>query len=168
MKKYIIVGIVFIGAVVFAINMYLGGSEELTFSKESKSLWFKGERFRGRYSDPKIEELFFNARELAMENDRYTLAVINYQAPEDTVDQAVGVISDAAIELGEMTTQKAFDQDFLKTIITSHNLVMPKPEEVMRAAKKYASNQNLLIDDSWTLEIYEGERTLKVLIPIKN
>jgi hypothetical protein len=55
---------------------------------------------------------------------------------------------------------------YLETIITAHNLVMPKPNEVIEKAKGYASKNDLTVDGRRSIDIYQGNRSLRILIPL--
>ncbi|MTI20106.1 hypothetical protein E1176_03665 [Fulvivirga sp. RKSG066] len=169
MKKVLIVVISVLGLLVFSVYYYLGGTEDFVFTQVNKALYLKGEAFKGSYNDSKIESLFVNARQISTENDGYKLAILSYPMNETKVDQVVGIVSNSEInnDWESFDTSRELNGNFITTTITAHNLVMPKPNEVLEAAQEYAALQDLEIDESYTIEVYEGERKLLVYFPIK-
>jgi len=170
MKKYIIISLVVLGVVLTWFYIFLGGTEKLSFTVESGIFWVKGEHIRARYSDSKIEDLFFQARGIAESDQALDLAVINYMAPTDTVDQVIGIVSPIEIShsIEKLDTEEKLQGKFIKATINAHNLVMPKPEEVKGQAAVFAKDNNLSIDERYTLEVYKNERDLEVYIPVKD
>ncbi len=106
------------------------------------------------------------ARDAALNNPHADLAIISYPAAKDSLHQIIGVVSGEQVELPEMEYVEELNGNYLEAIITAHNLVMPKPNEVMDKAKAFASANNLKIDPKRSIDIYQGERSLRVLIPL--
>ena len=151
--------------IVIAVYFGLGGAEPLVFEKETKTvLKVYGQPFQGKYKDPRIEKLFVEARQFAIDNEDATLAIINYDTTdEDSVKQFIGFISDKDysqmfVEMKEVT--------FVKAKINSHNLVMPRPDKVLEEATDFAEQNGLKLDDL-SIEIYYKESDLEVLFPCK-
>jgi hypothetical protein len=151
--------------IVIAVYFGLGGAKPLVFEKETRPLLkVYGKPFQGKYNDPTIETLFIEARETALNNSDATLAIINYSTPDkDSVKQFIGFVSNKEydqmfVEMKEVT--------FVKTNISSHNLVMPHPDKVLEEATAFANENGLKLDD-FSVEVYHKESDLEVLFPCK-
>lgn len=158
----------FIVAVLFIYNS-LGGFDNLTYEVIQEDNYFFGEPFQGNPKAAKLEKLFEHAREVSIEQEGYDLAIINYQTEEEALDQVIGVITDsvaADFEDKQLSVTKNFFGKYISTTIKSHSLVMPSPNNVSRGAKKFANDQGLTIDESYTIEIYKAERDLRILFPL--
>lgn len=168
MKKNLLIGLsIFIIASVWLYS-YLGGTEELIFETENVDLHFSGNRYQGAYNDPQLEQFFFEAKEKLSEYPEASLAVLNWEVGEpEQVDQLIGLAGKENY-FPPADTSITISGQFVKASITSHNLVMPQPEEVLEQALEYAQEKNLQIDPQWTLEIYRGERALEVYFPLKD
>lgn len=170
MKKYIIISLVVLAVVLTWFYIFLGGTEKLSFTIEKNTFIVNGQHVRARYSDSAIEALFFQARDVAEKEASLDLAVINYAAPTDTVDQVIGVVSRSKIAqtFDNLDRKEQLAGTFIKAVINAHNLVMPKPEEVKEQASNFAKEKGLNIDERYTLEVYKNERDLEVYIPVKD
>lgn len=160
----------FIVAALFIYNS-LGGFDSLAYEINKEENYFFGEPFQGNPKAAKLEKLFIHAKEVSLEKDGYDLAIINYQSEEENLDQIIGVITDSVntnFEDNNLSVSKSFSGNYISTTIKSHSLVMPSPEKVLRGAKKFAEEQGLTIDESYTIEIYKAERDLKILFPLVN
>jgi len=166
MIKKVIIPLLVAGIAVAWVYQYLGGFEKIEFNESTISLNFKGRVYQGLYNSPKTEQFFLSAREVATSAADIDLAIISYPSAKDSLHQIIGVISDSPIDNAEMPYAEEIKGEYLETIITAHNLVMPKPNEVIEAADEYASSNNLKIDPTRSIDIYQGERSLRVLIPL--
>ncbi|MBL3654576.1 hypothetical protein [Fulvivirga sediminis] len=171
MLKKIILGILMVALVGSFIFFKLGGGEELEFQVKSyPHLYISGKEYIAKYNDPKMEDLFFEAKEIAEQRGDCDLTVVNYLTPvmKDSVRQFIGVTSaDSTIISGlAFNDVRTFHNAmFLKTIITAHNLVMPRPEDVREEAKKYADQQGYKLDN-YTIELYKDSRDMEIYFPI--
>lgn len=166
MIKKVVIPLIIIGIVGVWVYQYLGGFDKVSFSKTTISLNFYGSEYQGLYNSPKTERLFMAARDAALDNPHADLAIISYPAAKDSLYQIIGVVSGEQVELPEMGYVEELNGNYLEATITAHNLVMPKPNEVMDKAKAFATANNLKIDPKRSIDIYQGERSLRVLIPL--
>lgn len=172
MLKRALIGLaVLLSIVAFIFYYKLGGNQPLEFKLVSHpEFYVVGEYFEGRYNDPKVEKLFFDAKARAERNEDYTLTVINYPAEQKgkIIKQFIGAGTlnkpDTLLEDVEVKTIPRHQAVF--TTINSHNFVMPTPEDVRSEALKFAESNNYNLD-SLTYETYVSERELKVSFPVK-
>ena len=175
MHKKVILGtsLIFIVLVVLVIYSRLGGLDEVDFATIGKTEYvLYGRVFEGRYSDNKLEELFFETKEI-LERDfpQQSLMVISYPhegARDGLVKQFVGISTEGvAINLPSSWERReiSFNKG-IRAIITAHNLAMPKPEKVRAKAGERAAEQDWQLAD-YSLEIYQSERQMVVEFPAK-
>lgn len=145
---------------------YLGGFDKLTFQETKINLYFQGNEYHGLYNNPETEKLFLSAREAAVNTSNAELAIMSYPSKKDSLHQIIGIVSEEPKESADMKYSERLTGRFLETTITAHNLVMPKPNEVIDKAQEFASKNDLTIDAKRSIDIYQGERSLKVLIPL--
>lgn len=162
MRKYLVIAtsIIFIGA----ISLYygLGGSNELIFEVvELPAQKVYGESFEGRPRDPKLEALFVDTRGRSQEN-LLELVVINTDTPEkDNISQFIGTLNgptSSTLDIVEIP-----DGRFVVTKISSHNLVMPSPEDIRDVAVEFASRQSIELITETSYEFYKGDSVLVVM-----
>ena len=67
-------------------------------------------------------------------------------------------VAPQSIKLKEVT--------FIKALLTAHPAVMPLPQDVKEDAKKYASENDLKLDD-FSIEIYHDNGDIELLYPTK-
>lgn len=159
-------------AVVSFVN--LGGLADIEVKIEQTSDYrIAGKMYEGLYKSDELEKLFFQARDLAEKGTiSSTLTVVNYPNTSDNekyVKQFIGVLLENGNEDG-------LPDDFeIKTIeanlttratITSHNLVMPNPEDIYERAKEIAQQEGKELVE-FSIEMYKSERDLVVDIPFK-
>lgn len=164
-KKVIIPLMVIVIAVVW-FYQYLGGFDKVTFNETTISLYFQGNEYQGLYNNPETEKLFLSAREAAVNASNAELAIMSYPSTKDSLHQIIGLVSKEPIEATDMIYKEELTGRYLETIITAHNLVMPKPNEVIEKAKGYASKNDLTVDGRRSIDIYQGNRSLRILIPL--
>ena len=131
-----------------------------------------GRAFEGRYSDNKLEKLFFETKEI-LERDfpEQSLMVISYPhegARDGQVKQFIGIpMEGVAVNLPSSWERReiSFDKG-IRAIITAHNLAMPKPEKVRAEAEEWAAEQDWQLAD-YSLEVYQSERQMVVEFPAK-
>ena len=173
MHKKVILGtsLVFVILVVLVIYSRLGGLDEVTFEAIGRTEYvIYGRTFEGRYSDNKLEELFFETKEV-LERDfpEQSLVVISYlheDARDGQVKQFVGIPVDGAAANFPPSWERrevSFDKG-VRAVITAHNLAMPKPEKVRAAVEEQAADQGWKLAD-YSLEIYQSERQMVVEFP---
>lgn len=166
MIKKVIIPLIIIGIAGVWIYQYLGGFDKILFNKTTISLNFHGNEYIGLYNNPETENLFLKARDIALKNPNADLAIISYPSAKDSLHQIIGVVLEGKADLAEMDYTEELKGEYLAATITAHNLVMPKPNEVLDRAQKYASENNLSIDPQRSIDIYQGDRSLRVLIPL--
>ena len=157
--------------VAFIFYYKLGGNQPLDFKLASHpEFYVAGEYFKGRYNDPKAENLFFEAKARAEKYENATLTIINYPSLENgkIIRQFIGAgmpqKPDTIIE--NIEVRKVPRQQMIFTTIKSHNFVMPTPESVREEALNFAKEKGYTLD-SITYEIYASERELTVSFPVK-
>lgn len=149
---------------------WLGGGQNLEFQIVEKSeFYILGYDYTGSYKNPKLEKIFYTAREES-KSSQSDLMVINYD--HDTLDeshihQLIGVVSNKSDDVrDEKKMIKLESGKYIQTVINAHNLVMPKPEDVREQAEKIAV-QNRLEISNISIEVYKGERELVIMYPAK-
>ncbi len=145
---------------------YLGGFDKVTFNETAISLYFQGNEYHGLYNNPETEKLFLSAREASNNATFAELAIISYPSGKDSLHQIIGIVSEKPLEPNDMKYAEELRGRYLETIITAHNIVMPKPNEVIEKAKEFALENNLSLDDRRSIDIYHGDRSLRVLFPL--
>lgn len=158
----------FVIATLFIYN-HLGGFDSLTYKVGQENSYFFGEPFQGNPKARKLEKLFEHAREVSVSKDSYDLAIINFHSEEENLDQLIGIITDSLSDDfndSQLSVHRKFEGKYISTTIKAHNLVMPSPKKVLKGAIKFAKEQNLKIDESYTIEVYKAERDLRILFPL--
>ena len=173
MHKKVILGtsLIFVVLVVLVIYSRLGGLDEVDFETIGKTEYvLYGRAFEGRYSDNKLEKLFFETKEI-LERDfpEQSLVVISYphkDARDGLVKQFVGIPMEgvdvnlpSSWERREISFEKG-----IRAIVTAPNLAMPKPEKVRAEAGERAAEQDWQLA-GYSLEIYQSERQMVVEFP---
>lgn len=172
MLKRFLIGLGTLLVIVAVIFYYkMGGSQDLKFKKAIlPAFYVVGNYFEGRYNDPEIKKLFFNAKERAEQEASAALTVINYGTNEDgtLVRQFIGSGSlqkpehiPDHLELRSLPRHEA-----IFTEIVAHNVVMPTPEEVLEEAKLFAWEKDYKLD-TLSYETYISDRELKVTFLLK-
>ncbi|UII22384.1 hypothetical protein [Fulvivirga ligni] len=165
----IVVVIVVIGAVGYYL---LGGGESIQFEiREYPDLHVTGKEFLGKYNDGAVKDLFFEAKQISESREGCDVTVIHYETPElqDSVRQFIGVSSpDSSFVSGKAFNEvRSFEKPtMLKAVITAHNFVMPRPEEVKSKASEYAKEKGYELE-GYSIEVYKGTRDLEILFPLK-
>ncbi|UII28225.1 hypothetical protein LVD15_07310 [Fulvivirga maritima] len=171
MVKKIILGILTVALVGTFIFFKLGGGETLDFQeKDYPHLYISGKEYVAKYNDPKMEKLFFQAKKIAEQRGDCNLTVVNYLTPvmKDSVRQFIGVTSTDSTIISGMAfndVRTFHNARFLSTVITAHNLVMPRPEDVREEANNYAEKQGYKLDE-YTIEVYKDSRDMEIYFPI--
>ena len=176
MHKKVVLGTALIFTVLVALIIYsqLGGLDEVVFETIDEAEYvLYGQSFEGWYSDPNLEKIFFETREvLDKAFPQGSLVVVNYaheDARDGKVRQFIGILTDSEIARIPLAWEKK-DISFNKGIratITAHNLTMPKPQKVRIAAEEKAAVQGWRLAD-YSLEIYRSERKMVVEFPERN
>ncbi|MEX2336679.1 MAG: hypothetical protein WD555_05355 [Fulvivirga sp.] len=171
LKRFFIALAVLLSIIAVIFYYKLGGSKPLTFKVTSHpTIHVMGAYFEGKYNDPQLEKLFFNARERAEAIPGAALTVVNYQNDQNhnIIKQFIG--SGTRIKPQHIPDQlelRTFARhNAISTTIAVHNAVMPTAETVSAEAKKIAKEEGYQID-SLSLEIYTSEWELKIIFPVK-
>ena len=165
-----IIFIVFILSTILVASYFyinLGGAEKINFQYlESQDYTIIGKGFKGRYSDPKLETIFYETRDYLLNGEMSgNLVVINKGDDVDAlqVDQIIGILIQGeenvipeGYEKISMTNKKV-----VRAKLTSHNFVMKNPEDVRLSATQFSDSLKLRLSNV-TIEQYLSDRELYV------
>lgn len=169
MIKKIVIAVVILGLVALGY-FWLGGGKQLAFKMEERpTSYVIGYDFKGAYNSSDLEEIFFKVKEES-EKTGADLVIINYDddsLSKNTIHQLVGFISNSQNDLEENQSVVVLESGkYLSTLISAHNLVMPKPNKVREQAEEFSAELGL-IPEKISIEIYKGERELQIMFPLK-
>lgn len=175
-KKYLLFVLLLTGIITLAGYYYFGGFEEREQELVTIGDYhFAGKYYKGTLKDNELENIFFEVREQYEAGSPagiFTIVVLKEpETPKDTVEQFIGIllnepVAENALPKGWETFTVEAEQAVRNTI-RSHNLVMPKPNEIREEMKDFAEAQNLRLNEEITIEKYLGERHLEIEIPIE-
>lgn len=175
MKKrtFYIIGIVLFAFVVLLVYALLGGFREPEYSIAPRAAYsLAGYEYQGRYTEKRLEKIFYSARALNEAIPNSTLALVTFIEPEkarDTLHQFIGVvlpeqgasIADSVDRLSLPASQVA------RAYLNKHALVMPRPAEVKAWLKDYAEDQGYRLTGEPSVEKYLAESELIVELPVE-
>lgn len=165
MKRYLIITTSII--LITGVSLYfgLGGNNDLSFQiVELPARTVYGELFEGRPTEQKLEALFVDSRERSQESG-LPLAVINYEQTDQKrhLRQFIGTINgprrSTTLAVVELPAGK-----YVSAEISSHTLVMPRPDEIKEAATEFTESKGLQIVSGISYEIYEDEHSNLVVM----
>ncbi len=138
-------------------NRMGGGKEIVPERTELSSNVIGGEWFEGRPSNPQLEEIFYNMRDVSNFADSSYLTVINYPGPSiDTIRQFIGVWNTSTGKSQLELPSGAY----VSVTMDMHSSVRPSPEDVRREAEKLG---NL---EPWEIQLFTSESEIKVLFKV--
>ncbi|MEM6525398.1 MAG: hypothetical protein AAGF85_03600 [Bacteroidota bacterium] len=161
MKKYVLIGASLVCITGISLYFVLGGNAELIFLVEDQQEQvIYGELFQGRPSEPRLEALFIKARDRSKETGR-NLMIVTYDQDSVPLKQFIGTLQGPRDTKG-LDTLILPAGKYITIEIKSHNLVMPRPDEIREAAEDFALKQNLKIQTKLSYEGYEGDSAMVV------
>lgn len=175
-KKYILFVLLLTAVITLAGYYYFGGFEarEQQLVKVS-DYHFAGKPFKGTLKDERLEEIFYEVRQQFDKGSPegiFTIVVLKEpETQKDTLEQFIGIlvrepIAENTLPAGWETFTVPAEQAVRNTI-RSHNLVMPKPQEIREEIQAFAREQNLSLMEGIVVEKYLGERHLEIEVPVK-
>ena len=171
-KPYIFIALALIITTLLILYDKLGGfnDPELSF-KPVKNYLLAGNFFNGRTSDPELEELFNDMRNVKNnENINGPLVIVWYEVPDsskDSIQLFVGIeILHEDHFPGHLDSLHLEMNGVVRASIKKHAMVMPSPSVIIDEIKEYADNQyyklqNLVIDK------YLSDTVVYTEIPLK-
>ncbi len=162
-KSFFVVIALFVLMAAYYFYREFGGNVNLEFRLEQRSFQILGEPFKGPYDSPRLENIFFRAKELS-DSLGSSLVVVNYGSDEDaeTVNQFIGFLKVDNDIIPEGYTLEIFEPPFtITTTIGEHNAFMPKPETVSAMAADFAAENGKTLGPV-SIEIYRSDRELIV------
>ena len=160
---FLAVGIVAVSAIIYA---WLGGFTSLSYAVvEHPEIRISGEEYIGRPTQPELEEVFYQYRDLADQRET-GLVIITYPQPDTTaaIRQFIGIPAEAGLD-GEVRSWPA--GIFVRVELTNNLLVTPSPSDVRKDAVDFARKLNLELAEQ-SIEFYAKDRETVVLFPVKN
>ncbi|MEQ9426187.1 MAG: hypothetical protein RJQ09_17315 [Cyclobacteriaceae bacterium] len=168
-SKYFWHAITLLSLIVIATSIYylLGGFKEFEL-KAYKGIEYDvaGVEFEGKYNDPKIEELFKQAKELVFSNEvGGTLCVIDYldaTAEEQQVHYFIGaILKNRVTELPPgYTVRKISSRGMLSITLDSHPLVRPKKDDIEARMFSLAGEKNLELENFFLEKHFEDNSVI--------
>lgn len=147
----------------------LGGTEDIQFQfVEGENITIQAVHYEGRYSSNELEEIFVKMRDLSLEKE-LPLVVVNEGSDTEAreLSQWIGVMLNEGDTVAEGLIFRNFSNiNAVETVINAHNMVMPRPEDVLEKATEFAQSDGLTLSE-FTIEIYYKEDSLKVLFPVE-
>lgn len=170
MLKRVLIALVILFAIVAVIFYYkLGGSQPLEFKKASHpEFYIVGQYFEGKYHNPKIKKLFFDAKARAEREPEAMLTIVNYGNDEKIIRQFIGAGTlTPPVQVPDSLEVRTFPRhEVIFAEIASHNVVMPTPDEVLEKAQAFAKEYGYELD-TISYETYISDRELKVSFLVK-
>lgn len=161
-KKSFLIAFVIV-VITFLVYVYMGGYRTIDFKLEVQDMTIYGQPYEGPIKNPRLEDLFNGAKELANKYQSQ-VAVVDYPiGKEDSIKQFIGVISadsisDKSIDFKEVT--------FIKAALTAHPMVIPLPEDVRKEAQDFATKNGRKLD-VFSIEVYQNDGSITVYFPTK-
>ncbi|ELR70706.1 hypothetical protein C900_03479 [Fulvivirga imtechensis AK7] len=169
-KRILIALLILLAIVTFIFYYKLGGSQPLEFKKASHpEFYVTGQYFEGKYHDPKIEKLFFDAKARTEKEQGATLTIVNYGIHGDKIIRqfiGTGTLTPPGQLPAPLEVRKFPRHEVIFTEIASHNVVMPTPGEVLKKARVFAEEYGYELD-TISYESYISDRELKVSFLVK-
>ena len=175
MKLRITVASVIVLVILLYVFTLLGGFEkvEVTLVNENK-YYILGIPFNGKYNDPTLEDIYFEVKESKDKGVvQGEITVINYQLGGDSTEQGwvrqfIGIKSDDKTkDNGSLVILTQPTGEIIRAKVSSHNLVMPKPDEIDKLVMQMANELNVNVVN-YTIERYVSDRELYIDTPIIN
>ena len=171
-KPYIFIALALIITTLLILYDKLGGfnDPEISFIP-IRSYLLAGNFFNGRTSDPKLEELFNDMRNVKNnENINGPLVIVWYEVPDsskDSIQLFVGLEIIQEDHFPDHLDSLYLEMNGLvRASIKKHAMVMPSPSVIIDEIKEYADNQqyelqNLVIDKYLSDTLVYTETPLK-------
>lgn len=175
MKKrtFYIIGIVLFTFVVLLVYALLGGFREPEYSIAPRAAYeLAGYEYKGRYTEQRLEKIFYNARALNEEMPNSTLTLVTFVEPEkarDTLHQFIGIIlPEQGASLPDSVDRLSLPaKRVARAYLNKHALVMPRPAEVKAWLKDFAEDQGYRLTGDPAVEKYLAESELIVELPVE-
>lgn len=159
----------------FYLYYRLGGFETYGFEVvKVEGYQIAGKPFEGKYYDPVMGDIFVEVKEsINKPGLEGTLVIVNYQIGSEKskggmIKQFVGVLLEKSSDMDlpdGFEWRKIEAGKAIRTLITSHNLVMPKPETLQQKAEEVAITENVQLQ-GLTIEQYISDRELVIEWPV--
>lgn len=162
------IGLILIG--LFWGYWTLGGFDPILVDKVNKpTMHLLGIRFKGQYNNPELKDSYFKVKELHDKIAEGSLVIINHEPQiyaAGYVDHFIGIAKTetftelpSGFEVRHLQSQPGYE-----VTITSHNFVMPSPEKIKNKVLQKSEAAGLKLKN-YTVEAYEGSRSLKIFFP---
>jgi len=164
-KKYVIPTIV-LAAVIWGFYRYMGGGRELSFSiQELQPMQIEGHMYRGKPTAPKLEQYFFQIRDLSSfsPGEYLTLVTFGTESTVDTLRQFIG--TQRSTEEEELEKYDIPGGKYVRIVLDMDAMVRPSPARVRDKAAAFASERGERLG-SWNLEIFTSPEELTILFPV--
>ena len=163
MIKKLLITVLAISLITIAINAFLGGYDDIQFEKSVEDITIYGIPYNGEVESPTLDSIITSVQDRSKRRQGKFTVIDYFLDSDDSIKQFIGFVSPEKVD---MQTIELKEVTMLKAIITSHPIVMPLPEEVKRAASKFALESEYKLDD-FSIEIYDSNNELTVLFPVK-
>jgi hypothetical protein len=167
---YIIFALLF--TTILILYNQLGGFNEPVISYESvKEYTIAGKQFKGRASDPAIENLFSEMKLLKQEKGYLGPLVMVWYKEENKQDEPIEVLIGIEILPGE-TIPERLEPTYIqmngvvRAEINAHASVMPSPENVLKEIRKFAETNDFMLQEI-IIDKYLEESVVYTEIPVK-
>ncbi|HHP7240079.1 MAG TPA: hypothetical protein ACFCUD_00300 [Cyclobacteriaceae bacterium] len=131
-----------------------------------------GQKYYGRATNPEIEGLFNNSKDIIIdERLSGNLAIVHYMhdsIPNNYLHYLIGVsLSKYITEIPANYTIKRFRANSAYYVkLDMHAWVRPTPEKISDKVSDYAGKDNDVIED-YSIELYDSIGNISVIFPVK-
>ena len=167
---YIILAMFF--TIILIIYNHLGGFEEPEITYEP--IWeyvIAGKMFEGKTTDPGMEDLFTEMKQLKKEESyKGPLVMIWYNEAtkkDESVEVLIGIeVLPGEIVPGHLVTTKIEMNGIIRAKINAHASVMPSPVRVLKKIRTFAENNSYELQEI-IIDKYPEESEVFTEIPVK-
>ncbi len=167
---YLSIGLL-LTAILIAYHQLGGFKEPEITLVEVRQYRVLGSYYEGRLSNVRWEDLFVTTRDLLGEGKvKGDLTIIWYNEPEEEQGFAkafIGIrVDDTGFADPQLELREIKMNGLIRAELEAHNLVMPRPQKVIQAIRKYAREQHISLQDI-VIERYPEESLIVTEIPIR-
>ena len=173
MKKpflYIVIALLFTSFLI--LYNQLGGFKEPEITHEPvQEYTFAGKKYKGKASDPAMEQLFSEMKGIKKDNQFEGPLVMVWHREAASKDDAVEVLIGIEILPGEIVpglleTSILQMNGVIRAKISAHTSVMPNPKSVLKKIRHFAEKNGYVLQDI-VIDKYPEESVVYTEIPVR-
>jgi len=167
---YLIFALIFTAILIFYNQM--GGFREPEITYEPvKEYTLAGRKFKGKASDPAMEQLFSEMKQIKEENQYQGSLVMVWYKEVSRKNEPVEVFIGIEVLSGEVAPEQLETiilrmGGVIRAKISAHTSVMPSPERVLKMIRIFAEKNSYKLQDI-VIDKYPAESVVLTEIPVR-